>query len=73
MDQNCAKNCCDYHSCWGVGSVVVADDFAIGFVVHFVDCWGGRIVGSSCYFGDYHIVGVVVDLSIAVVVGMVSD
>ena len=36
---------CDYHSCWGVDSVVVVDDFVVGFVVHFVDCWDGRIVG----------------------------
>ena len=73
MDQNYAKNCYDYHSYWGVGSVVVVDDFAVDFVVHFVDCWGGRIVGWNCYFGDYHIVGVVVDSSIVVVVGMVGD
>ena len=29
----------------GVGSVVAVDDFAVGFVVHFVDCWDGRVVG----------------------------
>ena len=51
-------------------SVVVVDDFAVGFAVHFVDCWGGRIVDLNCYFGDYHIVGVVVGLSIAVVVDL---
>ena len=45
MDQNCAKGCCDCHSYWDVDSVVVVDDFAVGFAVHFVDCWGGRIVG----------------------------
>ena len=73
MDQNYAKDCCEYHNCWGGGSVVAVAGFAVDFVADFVDCWGGRIVGWSCYFGDYHIVGVVVDLSIVVVVDMVDD
>ena len=35
MGQNCAKSCCDYHSCWGVDSVVVVGDFAVGFAGAF--------------------------------------
>ena len=75
MDHNCVKSCYNYRNYWGVDSVVVVGDFVVGFVVHFIDCGGRRIVGSSCYSGDYHIVGVVVVLSIAVVVDLstISD
>ena len=45
MDQSYVEDCYDYHSCWDVGFVVGVDGFAVDFVVDFVDCWGGRIVG----------------------------
>ena len=44
MDQSYVEDCYDYHSYWDVGSVVAVDDFAVDFVVGFVDCWDGKIV-----------------------------
>ena len=73
MDQSYVEDCYDYHSCWDVGFVVGVDGFVVDFVVGFVDCWGGRIIDWNYCFDDYHIVGVVVDLSIVVVVGMGGD
>ena len=73
MDRSYGGGCCDSHSGWDVGSVVVVDGFAVDFVVDFVDCWGERVVGWNCYFDGCHIVGLVVDVSIVVVVSMVGD
>ena len=37
MNHNCVKSCCDYRSCWGVDSVVVVGEVAVGFAVEIVD------------------------------------
>ena len=68
MDHNCVKNCYDYRNYWGVGSVVVAGDFVVGFAVYSVDYEGERVAGLKCYFGDYRIVGAVADSNIVIVV-----
>ena len=36
MDHNCAKSCYDYRNYWGIDSVVVVGEVAVGFAVEIV-------------------------------------